>query len=449
MTHLESERYISIRDTDQNGTPQLTVIELFNKFNLVRRPGAKVDGSIMHLKENIVALKAPVEGGKGHILQIFNMDKKQKLTHIEFSENIVFWRWVAEDILGVVTTTSVYHVSIAKPEEKEVKIFDRAGDLKDGQCIGYVLGPDRKWSALFAISTPDGGQTINGHIQLYFIEGGKQQLLEGHACTFGKALIHNETNHSNIFCFVERKAGETKSTVHITEISAPPEGFQKYKKNTEIVYDASTPGDFPISLVVAEKYGLLYIVTKFGFVYIYEITTCEQIYKARISTQPIFVVARNLTNDGILALNKNGSLFGGLIDENALIPHLINNCKHLPNLQQLVFSLASKYSLPGVDNLFLGQFNNCIVNGDYANAAKVASMSPGTLLRNADTINKFKGLPQIPGQPQPLLIYFQKLLEKGKLNKLETIELCGPVLAQGKIDLVKTWAAGNKLDSCV
>jgi clathrin heavy chain len=145
----------------------------------------------MNLKENVVALKAPIEGNKGHILQIFNMDKKEKLSNIEFAENIVFWKWVAEDILAVVTTTSVYHVSIAKPNEKEVKIFERSGDLKEGQVIGYVLGPDRKWSALFAISTPDGGQTINGHIQLYFIDGGKQQLLEGHACTFGKAILHN------------------------------------------------------------------------------------------------------------------------------------------------------------------------------------------------------------------------------------------------------------------
>ncbi len=62
-------------------------------MNLVRRPGSKVDGSIMHLKSNIVALKAPNEG-KGHILQIFNMDSKTKLKHIEFNENIVFWRWV-------------------------------------------------------------------------------------------------------------------------------------------------------------------------------------------------------------------------------------------------------------------------------------------------------------------------------------------------------------------
>lgn len=113
----------------------------------------------------------------------------------------MFWRWVADDILAVVTTTSVYHVSIAKADEKEVKIFDRSGDLKEGQIIGYVFSSDRKWSALFAISTPDGGQTINGHIQLYLIEGGKQQLLEGHACTFGRVLLHNDTHYSNVFCF--------------------------------------------------------------------------------------------------------------------------------------------------------------------------------------------------------------------------------------------------------
>jgi len=145
----------------------------------------------MHIKENIVALKANIEGGKGHILQIFNMEKKQKLSNIEFPDNIVFWRWVAEDLLAVVTTTSVYHVSIAKPDEKEVKVFERGGELKEGQVIGYVLSPDRKWSALFAISTPDGGQTINGHIQLCLIEGSKFQFLEGHACTFGKVLLHN------------------------------------------------------------------------------------------------------------------------------------------------------------------------------------------------------------------------------------------------------------------
>ena len=72
----------------------------------------------MHLKENIVALNAPMEGGRGHILQIFNMDKKQKLSNLEFKDNIVFWRWVAEDLLAIVTQASVYHVSIAESDQK-------------------------------------------------------------------------------------------------------------------------------------------------------------------------------------------------------------------------------------------------------------------------------------------------------------------------------------------
>ena len=53
-------------------------------MNVVRRPGNKVDGAIMHIKDNIIALKAPNEG-KGHILQIFDMDKKAKLKNIEFN----------------------------------------------------------------------------------------------------------------------------------------------------------------------------------------------------------------------------------------------------------------------------------------------------------------------------------------------------------------------------
>jgi clathrin heavy chain len=57
VTHLESERYVCIRDVDANNTPQISIIELFNKMNVVKRPGSKVDGAIMHTKENIIELR--------------------------------------------------------------------------------------------------------------------------------------------------------------------------------------------------------------------------------------------------------------------------------------------------------------------------------------------------------------------------------------------------------
>lgn len=67
------------------------------------------------------------------------------------------------------------------------------------------------------------------------------------------------------------------------------------------------------------------------------------------------------------------------------------------------------------------------MSGDYPGAARVARDAPGTLLRNQDTINKFKQL-QAQSGPQPILIYFSTLLETTKLNEIESLELARPVL---------------------
>lgn len=71
------------------------------------------------------------------------------------------------------------------------------------------------------------------------------------------------------------------------------------------------------------------------------------------------------------------------------------------------------------------------------NAAKIAASAPGTLLRNPETIAKFKQIPAQPNQPQPLIVYFQTLLDKGQLNQFESVELCGPILQQGRKQFVE------------
>ena len=70
-------------------------------------------------------------------------------------------------------------------------------------------------------------------------------MLEGHCCVFGQALIHNGTHKSDLFSFVEKKANES-AKLHITEISAPPAGFAKFKKNVEMNYSQDQQSDFPI-----------------------------------------------------------------------------------------------------------------------------------------------------------------------------------------------------------
>lgn len=53
---------------------------------------------------------------------------------------------------------------------------------------------------------------------------------------------------------------------------------------------------------------------------------------------------------------------------------------------------------------------------------------------------------QVPaGQTSPILQYFSILLEKGELNKYESLELAKPVLLQGRKQLLEKWLKEDKV----
>jgi len=54
-------------------------------------------------------------------------------------------------------------------------------------------------------------------------------------------------------------------------------------------------------------------------------------------------------------------------------------------------------------------------------------------------------VPTQPGQTSPLLQYFGILLDQGKLNKYESLELCRPVLQQGRKQLIEKWLKEEKV----
>jgi clathrin heavy chain len=71
------------------------------------------------------------------------------------------------------------------------------------------------------------------------------------------------------------------------------------------------------------------------------------------------------------------------------------------------------------------------------------------ILRNQKTIQLFQSVPPQPGQPAPILQYFQVLLEKGKLNATESLELIRPVLQQGRKELLEKWLTEDKVSRFV
>lgn len=58
----------------------------------------------------------------------------------------------------------------------------------------------------------------------------------------------------------------------------------------------------------SKKYGLLYVVTKHGYIHIYDIETGGSIFTNRISTDTIFVTANYEATGGIIGVNRKGQV---------------------------------------------------------------------------------------------------------------------------------------------
>lgn len=74
-----------------------------------------------------------------------------------------------------------------------------------------------------------------------------------------------------------------------------------------------------------EKFGVVFVITKFGYIYIYEISTSVLIYRQRITDSLIFVATKSLNDDGVVCVNKAGQILQILVDEQNFIPFIMNS----------------------------------------------------------------------------------------------------------------------------
>lgn len=73
---------------------------------------------------------------------------------------------------------------------------------------------------------------------------------------------------------------------------------------------------------VSEKHGIIYLVTKFGFIHLYEIETGTCIYMNRISGETIFTTAEFEAQNGIIGVNRKGQVLSVAVDEQTLVPYV-------------------------------------------------------------------------------------------------------------------------------
>ncbi|CAG0883299.1 unnamed protein product [Cyprideis torosa] len=428
---MESDKFICIREKlgDSN---QVVILDLSDPTNLIRRP-ISADSAIMNPKSKVIALKA------GKTLQIFNIEMKSKMKSYNSPEEVQFWKWISVNTIALVTDVAVYHWTM-EGDSIPQKMFDRHSSLQGCQIINYRTDPKQQWLLLIGISAQQ--QRVVGAMQLYSTERKVSQPIEGHAATFASFKMDGNPEPSTLFCFAVRTTQGGK--LHIIEVGQPPAGNQAFpKKQVDVTFPPEATNDFPVSMQVSSKYDVLYLITKHGYIYIYDVDSGACIFTNRISSETIFVTAQYEANGGILGVNKKGQVLSVTLDEDNVVPYVTNTLRN----SDLALRLAVRNNLGGADDLFVQRFNALFSSGAYQEAAKVAVSAPKGILRTPATIQRFQGVQTPPGQTSPLLQYFSILLEQNtKLNKYESLELCRPVLIQGKKQLIEKWLKEEKLE---
>lgn len=281
---------------------------------------------------------------------------------------------------------------------------------------------------------------VAGSMQLYSKERGISQFIEGHAAAFADIHVEGSALPHHLFTFAVRT--QTGAKLQIAEIDHQEPNPRFQKKAVEVYFPQEAVNDFPVAMQVSTKYDIVYLVTKYGFIHLYDLETGTCIFMNRISSETIFTTASDTDGAGLVGVNRKGQVLSVGVDENTIIDYLMNN----PAMSSLAVKLASRAGLPGADHLYQQQFDTLINSGNFTEAAKVAANSPRGFLRTPETINRFKNAPQT-GQMSVILQYFGMLLDKGSLNRYESVELVRPVLQQNRKHLLEKWMNEKKLEA--
>ncbi|CCW66995.1 unnamed protein product [Phytomonas sp. Hart1] len=428
---IDGEKYVCVRDVQENKQTSLVIADLVKQGSM-RNNIKDAESAIMNPNSKILALRS------GRNMQIFDVDASKRLKALVFHDDIVFWRWVDVETVGIVTATTVYHWSLnTASDTPPERVFDRGEDYGASvQILSYHVDEKKKWLVLTGV-TREGTSTI-GKALLYSVENRSSRVLSGHACNFITTTVPNESRLCNIMCMAWNNPQEG-GQVMIMEL---PTSEKMDLTLTRRIYNVRMQeGDFPIVMHISERHKLLTVVTSRGMYVLMDIFTGTILASQQFTQAVIFSGAEDRTTGGIICVNNQGSVIRVAPNDTSIIPFVKN---HMQN-PQLAIRIAESANLGGVDDLFRTQLESYLQSGNVEAAIRMCLRAPGGALRTPEVLRRFLQLPQQPDQPPAISVYFKLVLAETKLNEFESVELARAVLPKGGIGFVKQQLEEDKL----
>jgi clathrin heavy chain len=443
---MESDKNLCVQEQPPipgRSTGSIAIVDIPSASLRGRFPSS-ADSAIINPKLPLLALLANKK------LEVYDMDKKARVTSCESPDTVVYWRWVSTTMIVFVTKTAVFHWpavhkngTAAAPQP--YKFFDRHASMKGMQMINYrttsvpdPANPSRTMPVGCLVGIAKEGERIAGRLQLFSSEKNTTQTLDAHACSF---VRHGKSNSRRLFCYATRTPSESK--FHVYELSPPKDTASEKafkRKSSPIYFPPEAAADFPVAMQVSDKHKVAYIITKYGYLHIFDIPSAELIYMNRISADTVFTTVPSSAG-GIVGVNKSGQVLSVRLNEDAIVSHIAFKL----DKQRLASRFAARNGWPLTH--LPRQLDQLLRQGQYTDAATLIFQYPNEDLRTPETLQKFINAPFTPGQVTPAMQYFNLALTKGRLTRYETLELARAVLKQNRGDLLTTWMQEDKLDA--
>lgn len=149
-------------------------------------------------------------------------------------------------------------------------------------------------------------------------------------------------------------AGQLISKLHVIQLGCQPGKPQFSKKQADLFFPPDFADDFPVAMQISSKYSLIYVITKLGLLFVYDLETATAVYRNRISPDPIFLTAEATEIGGFYAINRRGQVLLATVNEATIVPFVSVQLNNL----ELAVSLAKRGHLPGADNLVVTLYLN-------------------------------------------------------------------------------------------
>jgi clathrin heavy chain len=239
-------------------------------------------------------------------------------------------------------------------------------------------------------------------MQLYSIEKNVSQALQGHAGAFALIKLNDRPDAAQVLIFHEKKAEAPTDPpkLFVMEIGRDPSKGQPFRlAPTNIPVPPEAAADFPVSLVVDKKDDIAYLITKMGYLYMFDIHSGKPLFRQRIVQEPIFCTCSQQSTGAIFGITvKKGQVLRVMFNGQAIVPYIVSTLRD----NDLAIKLAGRLNLPGAENLYAAEFERLISARNVQEAARLVANS-GTALRNAhqqliQDFNKFLRMLVLPNQ---------------------------------------------------